>query len=331
MNKISSICALFVVLIRCWYCCWGQTEIFVPQIVVGDTVSYSYVTRLHLVNLTAVPVSGTIEARLDDAASWPVFGVGEGNGFVNTKSFNLPALGESTVSMSSSEQLRVGWVKILSSGPVAAVATLTAYSSGTDPEPITSTSIIPDQLTSAFSAYARISEKISTGFAILNPSLTSQAEVTFRLFDQMGTAGNVREVILQPGNKIARFLKEEPFFPNVSSFEGTMEVSSSQPLSATVILVEGTYWNSFGVFPSRVTSKNNGYDVLPNVIGIDFSAFPNDPASYEGTEISVSLVGDDNTGDGSAGNPYRSIAHALSLSISDQIITVRRGHLHGRA
>ena len=300
-------------------------EVYVPQVVSGreDSLGLAFVSRFHLVNLSGVPVMAEIEARMNDSSPMKIFSGPGSSDFTSTVSKAVPAWGEETVSSTVVNGLKVGWARIQTNGPVGIVVTLAAYSLDASGQILTSTSIIPDETKSEFTAYALISKPAKTGIAVLNPSTTGTAETTFRIIDKAGTIVEEKNMTFQPLEKIAQFLDDKGLFENLQSLEGSLEVTSSIPVAATVIRVDGQYWSSFGTFAARPPRNGTVPETLPNVIGVDFGSFPLDPPTYSGSEIFVSTTGSDEQGDGSLQNPYRTIFHAISVAAGGSIVTVR--------
>jgi len=79
------------------------------------------------------------------------------------------------------------------------------------------------------------SGSFNTGLALFNPG-TSDAAVTFTLRNADGTLNDTRTLTLGAGQHVARFVAGQgELFPAVANFRGSLEVSSTQPLSAATL------------------------------------------------------------------------------------------------
>ena len=80
---------------------------------------------------------------------------------------------------------------------------------------------------------AEINSSLNTGFAIANPN-DSQATVSFFFTDTTGKDSGLGSLTLPPHGQLSRFLNENPFNANQSTF-GTLTFSSDIPVSAIAL------------------------------------------------------------------------------------------------
>jgi hypothetical protein len=143
----------------------------------------------------------------------------------------------------------IGWASITSTTEIGVVTVLKYLQVPGDV--VTSTSILPDPMTEAFSFLAQHRAPASTALALLNPSETETATVSVKLYKRDGEFQEERTIQLSPRGKVVQFLNEGELFTNLDIFFGTAEVSSTLPLAAMIIEVEKTAWSTSRVFPPR--------------------------------------------------------------------------------
>lgn len=237
----------------------AQFEHFIPQVVDGvDQPLHPdrfFRTEFHIVNLSQSELSVEIELTQNDGQSMSRIrspGLGPGGGTSSRALFVLAPLGQRTIGTTNGPFIQIGWAIVRSSGPVGVLATLQYLMSGSN-DVVTSTSILTDPPGQKFSTYGRLSASASTGIALLNTSSSETAQVKIQLYDNNGILQDERTIALLPRGKIAQFLNEGSLFTELQNFEGSIEVSSSVPLAATVIRVDKTFWSTFRVWPPRLS------------------------------------------------------------------------------
>jgi hypothetical protein len=161
----------------------------------------------------------------------------------------ISPLGISRTSTISGPYSIIGWASITSTTEIGVVTVLKYLQVPGDV--ITSTSILPDPVTEAFSFPAKHRAPASTALALLNPSDTETATVNVKLYDRDGDVQEERMIELSPQGKVVQFLNEGELFTDLGIFYGTAEVSSTLPLAAMVIEVEKTDWSTSRVYPPR--------------------------------------------------------------------------------
>jgi hypothetical protein len=111
---------------------------------------------------------------------------------------------------------------------------------------LTSTSILPQPLSKAFSFLAFSDSFARTGVALVNPADNAQsANVTLTLLDRFGGEKGKAVVVLSPGAKFSQFIDEASaqavLFPELQQeqFSGTIEVRADVPVAVAILRTEG--------------------------------------------------------------------------------------------
>lgn len=115
---------------------------------------------------------------------------------------------------------------------------------------------------------------VNTGMAlVLLPSqsgLQTARQVVVSLINEDGSLEDWTVVSVAPGRHLARFLNEEPFFPNLTAFKGSVSVSCSEPVGLLALRVEQTTIGSLTITrgpvegPFLVTSRPEIGEAEPN-------------------------------------------------------------------
>ena len=154
---------------------------------------------------------------------------------------------------SSPSEVATGWAEITTTGSVA----LEVVFSARGPEGLlTSTSVLPTEASTAFSVIAFATQTLQTGLALLNPPSNAQtATVTVELVGSLGDVDSSVELSVPPGQTIPPQYVGE-LFPEVQDqeFFGSLDISSSQPVVAMPVRVEGVHFTTQLVHPARTTS-----------------------------------------------------------------------------
>ncbi len=255
---------------------WASENIFIPHIIagsqeVGTDQILDYFTRLEFINFTDQEIEFRVFLTADDGEplnALEIWCAPLCHAFTDSWDFRLAPLGTKNITVRTDPTLfdgpKAGWARINLSQrggynpfPTASdlgivVSLTTGYRSG---EVINSTTILPEQLLTAFSAFARFgSTPRLTAIAFLNPSTTEAAEIDFRLF-QGSELFAERTTTLPPRTKLAQFLDQGELFVDVlppnRSFIGALEVQSSLPLAVTIVQTDHESWSTFRPFPPR--------------------------------------------------------------------------------
>ncbi len=232
--------------------------VWVAQVVDGLAEGGSvgaYSTIFEIVNLSREEaVDVTIRVFSESGRPLAVLDAGQG-GIPripqSLRSLRLEPLGSQAVETLSAGDVAEGWGRIEASGPVGVVVTVEFRDqSQTGSARFATASVLPDPPNLGFSFPARISARRTSGLALVNTG-TEAAEATLTLYRRDGSAAQSANLALLPGAKVAQLLNESDLFAGLAEFEGTVEVTSTQPLAATVILVTDQAWAASRILPAR--------------------------------------------------------------------------------
>jgi hypothetical protein len=146
----------------------------------------------------------------------------------------------------------------------------------------------------------------NTGIAMANPSESSGVEVRVKRFDGAGTLQEEAVVNLPPRGHLARFLDEDPLFPGLENYEGTLEVEADGPILLAMLRSDHRLLSAASVETPRAEELTAGAvttDFLADgaVTGEKISA-GTVVRSLNGLTDNVDLLGGDNVTISSEGN-----------------------------
>lgn len=184
---------------------------------------------------SARPFGGAVGCGDTRELTIPPFDVGRAGTWAD-----LPASGQDFPKPSL-----IGWAKIEASHALEPMVTLHLKKVGG--EILTATVVPSVPLLDDFAFHANNKRYGSTGFALLNPSPTEDATVTFTLYDE-GELHDQRTISLESLGKVALFLDQDGLFTELDGFRGMVRINSSVPLSCGVILLKDRQWIGMPVF-----------------------------------------------------------------------------------
>lgn len=235
---------------------FADHQIFVPHIAIGIADGTSINTSFQLLNLSNQPVTGSITAFTNTGKLFEAFEFAKpvAPGSVPWKLFGLAPLGRASIGTrttfrSDETGFQAGWALIESTGPIGVVVQFAWRSRG---EIIAAASILPDPLTNQFSTPIHVSLLEATGLALVNPSEQSTAEIKLTAYNHEGNVVGETLIALPPRHNMAAFINEAGLFPQLQQLTGSIEVSSTVPVTATVIQSDRNRWTAFRVFPGRI-------------------------------------------------------------------------------
>jgi Viral BACON domain len=126
-----------------------------------------------------------------------------------------------------------GWADAQCSGPVKPSLLFRLYSGGAAVSEASVGAAVP---ASAFSTFAQIGQRGSTGFAFANISTTTQATLTLTAFDSGGQMVATRNLSLGPRSHSA--VTADQLFIGLASFIGSVRITSSVPIIALALNLE---------------------------------------------------------------------------------------------
>jgi hypothetical protein len=223
----------------------AETEtVYIPQIGYGD----GFETTFSFINSSAT--TSRVEIRAFDAEGAPAKLLRKGGSpFEDTVAaeeigVEIAGFGSATAE-TFSDSFQVGYAEVdLNFGEGFGLELVFRRFDGS--RLITSTSILPQPTSKAFSFLAFSDSFARTGVALVNPAANdTAAEVTMTLFDNLGNLRGTAEVTLQSGHRFSQFIDEATpaadLFPEIAAeeFSGTIEVRSHVPVAVTIIRTEG--------------------------------------------------------------------------------------------
>ena len=158
----------------------------------------------------------------------------------NSYDIELPGRGSLTIRSLNDdpETLQAGYARIDADSPVGVEVVFRLFAGQ---KLVTTTSILPVDPQSGFSMLASANDFARSGLALLNPAENgAPAEVTATLLNQAGDRVDESTITLASGQKIAKFIDEDIFFPDLAAqdFDGSADIRSTQPVVPTVIRLE---------------------------------------------------------------------------------------------
>ena len=231
-----------------------EQTLYIPHVVHGGGLE----TEFNMINLSES--NRWVEIRTFGADGNPANLLREASDFefasaTSATGAELAPLGVASIfSFSSSpSEVATGWAEITTTGSVA----LEVVFSARGPEGLlTSTSVLPTEAWTAFSVIAFATQTLQTRLALLNPPSNAQtATVTVELVGSLGDVYSSVELSVPPGQTIPPQYVSE-LFPEVQDqeFFGSLDISSSQPVVAMLVQVEGVHFTTQLVHPARTTS-----------------------------------------------------------------------------
>lgn len=144
-----------------------------------------------------------------------------------------------------SGDLSVGWVKVSSSLAMLGSAIFQTREGGRIRSEAGVSSSPPMR---HFSAYVESLGSAWSGVAICNPNAEAAA-VTLTLRRANGEVASTKTITLPPGGHTAKFFTDAAWFPEATDFEGSLEVRSTQPVSAVALRYDNLLHDVFATLP----------------------------------------------------------------------------------
>ena len=208
------------------------------------------VTQFAIHNPTTQPISVRVE----------IFESG-GQGLADF-SVDIAASGTASVSYGQpSDPLRVGWARLSSAGKFRATE---FFQITLGDVAIPRVGVLPSALSDSTRIFCFITpDGTDTGMAIANPSQTDSVTLTAKLYDSAGTlTGTTQGITLGPSHQMANFLSEQPFFDELTNFQGTVELTSTGPVAVASLRSDNNLLSAVSVLtplenltPGSVTTE----------------------------------------------------------------------------
>ena len=229
--------------------------VYIPQVGHGMGMETSFV----FMNLSAT--TNRLEVKVFDSNGNPVDllekpgSAFEGPSPASVIGVEVPGYGTSdAVTLTSNPNaLQVGYAEISSdfNDPFGVEAVFRVYSGSSL---ITATSVLPVDPVESFSFIAFADGSNRSGIALLNPAENgADADVSLILMNHFGDVVDELAISLEAGVKTTMFVDEifSDYFSTSGNFIGSVEVNSNVPLTATIIKMEGSFFTTQTVQPSR--------------------------------------------------------------------------------
>ena len=194
--------------------------------------------------------------------------------------------GTQSVSIPSPAVLTTGWTRLTSDDPFSGTMLFKFLDSGG--QLISEVGVLPSTTSDQLKIFGTVDNETgsNTGIAVANPSATSNSVLTVQRFNSAGLLQDIRTVILGPQQQLARFLTEDPYFVGLNNFDGIVEVSATQPITAVTLLLEGSEIAAVGVItPQRVLEGVVVNTASPFNTGVGSQALGSNTTGFENTAI----------------------------------------------
>lgn len=226
----GSVCAQF-----------GVTTQYFPQAAAGGGA----VTSFNIHNPGAVAASVRLELRTADGTNF------------HDSTVTIPAGGTQTVSVGSGVSgLKVGWARLTATaGEFTASESFQLNVGGTE---LPRVGVLPMSPASKLRFFGLVNVTSNTGIAVANPSDSNTANLSVRLLNSAGSVLLTTNTSLSPRGHSARFLNETPWFPGLVTFEGMVDVESTEPIILTMLRSDNSLLSAAPVITSTTSGLTTG-------------------------------------------------------------------------
>src|SRR5437016_9645298 len=202
---------------------FGQTTQLFPQFATGG----GWTTYITVHNSTQDPELVTVELFRSDGSP------------VSKGAISLSPDQTQIFSIDATPQLTDGWAKLSSNAGFSATLFFQLVDSG---RLISEAGVPAADPVQDFNMIAsvHVEQAIKTGIAVANPSSTNTANITVRRRSNTGVVLDEASFTLAPLQHVAKFLNEDPFFRGIDNYDGIVEVSSTEPVSALGLRLDGS-------------------------------------------------------------------------------------------
>jgi hypothetical protein len=155
----------------------------------------------------------------------------------------------------------VGWAKLSSGARFNATLLFQFLDSGTL---VSQAGVLPADVTRDLKVLAvvRPQQAVNTGLAIANPSSINTTTVNVRRLSALGLPLDTKSFTLGPLQHFARLLDQPPFFDGMEGYDGTIEVSATEPIVAVSLRLDGVELAT--VSPITQSSRGRIYSNHPS-------------------------------------------------------------------
>jgi hypothetical protein len=220
---------------------FGATTQYFPQVAAGA----GSVTNFSVHNPGVVAATVRLELRSSDGASF------------YDSTVTIPPAGSQTVSVGSGiTALKVGWARLsATAGEFTAAESFQLTIGGED---LPRVGVLPMSPVGKLRFFGLVSGGANTGIAVANPSDTNTANISVRLLTTTGTVLMTSTTSLAPRTHSARFLSETPWFPGLVTFEGMVDVESTEPVILTMLRSDDSLLSAAPVITASTSTLTAG-------------------------------------------------------------------------
>jgi hypothetical protein len=201
----------------------AQIQYF-PQFVIGGEATTLFIVH----NTSSGEITVTVDLFLSDGSSlW-------------TQEFQLLAgATETVVPDLALSEVTAGWARVTATGSFS-VTELWQFTDASG-ELINQVGVAPSPTTTSLRLFAFIRQEseAKTGIAVANPSNTEESVLSVRRLSPEGEPLEERTILLGPLKHSVSFLDEDPYFSELTNFEGTVEIVATAPIAAVAARLDG--------------------------------------------------------------------------------------------
>ncbi len=232
----------------------ATVDYFAVQVVDGrnpGNTDQTFRTFFHIANVSQNTAEVSVELTRDDGQAMNVVRPGGlppgGGGIANRESFSIPPNGSNGFVTIHGPFLQIGWGVIRSSQPVGVTVTTEFIVSRTSE--VLSAVVHEAKTLLRERAFHSTSAVGRPALGLLNSS-EELAAVTISLYKLGGELVDERLLTLAPKQKVAKFVTESPYFPDLD-FPGALvvRVTSNVAIASLPIRVNGIHWDTLPEFP----------------------------------------------------------------------------------
>src|SRR5213594_2941111 len=171
-------------------------------------------------------------------------------------------------SIEPSAQFTDGWARLSSEGRFSATMLFQLVDSG---RVISEAGVLPADAVQNLKLMGSVhlDQGLTTGIAIANPSSTKPSVITVRRLGDSGSVLGTGSFTLGPLQHLAKLINEDPFFAGIDGYDGTIEISATEPIIAVGLRLDGAQMATLpAITPDTITALTaNSVDTIHLVDG----------------------------------------------------------------
>src|SRR5437867_6719197 len=222
---------------------WEPTQLF-PQFASGG----GWMTYLAVHNSTQQVQLVTVELFRAD-----------GSGLLN-RVISLGPDETQRFSIEPSAQFTDGWARLSSEGRFSATMLFQLVDSG---RVISEAGVLPADAVQNLKLMGSVhlDQGLTTGIAIANPSSTKPSVITVRRLGDSGSVLGTGSFTLGPLQHLAKLINEDPFFAGIDGYDGSIEISATEPIIAVALRLVGAQMATLRVITPDTNTALTAYSV----------------------------------------------------------------------